>query len=614
MSPRSSVSDAIPMNAPRSVWDLVRSARGSMYLGFTLAALGAVFKVVPYMAIVEITRSLLAGNSDPAHLWRWVIAAVVCMVVHSLSYAYALGNNHAAEARLRHELRQRLIGKLGVVNLGWFSARSSGRIRQAVSNDTADIHSLVAHLAGDFANSLISLLVSLGYLFWLDWRFAGLLIGCYLLIAVVVYATSMTGLRKVFNDYSEAERQLSDRTVELVDGIKEVKNFGMTADVFGRFDEAQKKFSEISLTWMRKQSIGLSLIASLLRPGPVFAATMGLGLVFTLQGWLSPVTVVAFALVWVGLPEGLLTLMEMSQNLYAAKQAANSTLHILQAPELSETDAEIAPEESAPAVEFRDVSFSYDPGEPVIQELSLKCPPGTVTALVGPSGGGKSTLTRLIARFWDVDSGTVLVNGRDVRDQPTRELLSSMSLVFQDVMLSTDTVRANIALGNADATETEIEEAARAACIHDRIMQLPDGYDTIIGEGAHFSGGEAQRLTIARAFLAASPILILDEATAQADSHSERLIQQAISNLAQKRTVIVIAHRLSTIQGVDQIAVIDAGRLVELGNHDDLLAQDGPYARLWRNQTTITQALLVLRGKEQACCSSSDAISTNRES
>lgn len=601
MSTQSSVSDAVPANAPRSVWDLVRSARGSMYLGFTLAALGAVFKVVPYIAIVEITRSLLAGNPDSAHLWGWVIAAVVCMVVHSLSYTYALGNNHTAEARLRHELRQRLIGKLGVVNLGWFSARSSGRIRQAVSNDTADIHSLVAHLAGDFANSLISLLISLGYLFWLDWRFAGLLIGCYLLISVLVYATSMTGIRKVFDDYTEAERQLSDRTVELVDGIKEVKNFGMTADVFGRFDEAQKRFSKVSLVWMQKQSIGLSLIASLLRPGPVFAATMGLGLVFTLQGWLSPVTVVAFALVWVGLPEGLLTLMEMSQNLYAAKQAANSTLHILQAPELSEPNAEIAPEEEAPAVEFRDVSFSYDPGEPVIQELSLKCPPGTVTALVGPSGGGKSTLARLIARFWDVDSGTVLVNGRDVRDQPSRELLSSMSLVFQDVMLSTDTVRANIALGNADATEAEIEEAARAACIHDRIMQLPDGYDTIIGEGAHLSGGEAQRLTIARAFLAASPILILDEATAQADSHSERLIQQAISNLAQKRTVIVIAHRLSTIQGVDQIAVIDTGRLVELGTHDDLLAQDGPYARLWRNQTNIAHALEGLRGKEQAC-------------
>ena len=601
MSTQSSVSDAVPANAPRSVWDLVRSARGSMYLGFTLAALGAVFKVVPYIAIVEITRSLLAGNPDSAHLWGWVIAAVVCMVVHSLSYTYALGNNHTAEARLRHELRQRLIGKLGVVNLGWFSARSSGRIRQAVSNDTADIHSLVAHLAGDFANSFISLLVSLGYLFWLDWRFAGLLIGCYLLLSVVVYATGMTGIRKVFDDYAEAERQLSDRTVELVDGIKEVKNFGMTADVFGRFDEAQKRFSKVSLVWMQKQSIGLSLIASLLRPGPVFAATMGLGLVFTLQGWLSPVTVVAFALVWVGLPEGLLTLMEMSQNLYAAKQAANSTLHILQAPELSEPNAEIAPEEEAPAVEFRDVSFSYDPGEPVIQELSLKCPPGTVTALVGPSGGGKSTLARLIARFWDVDSGTVLVNGRDVRDQPSRELLSSMSLVFQDVMLSTDTVRANIALGNADATEHEIEEAARAACIHDRIMQLPDGYGTIIGEGAHLSGGEAQRLTIARAFLAASPILILDEATAQADSHSERLIQQAISNLAQKRTVIVIAHRLSTIQGVDQIAVIDTGRLVELGTHDDLLAQDGPYARLWRNQTNITHALEGLRGKEQAC-------------
>ena len=598
MSSQPSASVAVPATAPTSVWDLIRSARSSIYLGFTLAALGAVFKVVPYIAIVEITRALLAGNPDPAHLWGWVIAAVTCMVVHSLSYTYALGHNHTAEAKLRYELRQRLIGKLGVVNLGWFSSRSSGRIRQAVSKDTSDIHALVAHLAGDFANSLIGLLVSLGYLFWLDWRFTSLLIGCYLVLALIVSAVSMVGIGTVFKDYAEAERQLSDRTVELVDGIKEVKNFGMTADVFGRFDEAQRKLSAASLTWMQRQSIGLSLISSLLQPGPVFAATMGLGLVFTLQGWLTPVTVVAFAMVWVGLPEGLLTLMQMSQNLYSAKQAASSTLHILQAPELAEPDTEITPEENAPAVEFRDVSFSYEPGEPVIQDLSLACPPGTVTALVGSSGGGKSTLARLIARFWDVDSGTVLVNGRDVRDQPTRELMSSMSLVFQDVMLSTDTIRANIALGNADATESEIEEAARAACIHDRIMQLPDGYDTIIGEGVHLSGGEAQRLTIARAFLATSPILILDEATAQADSHSERLIQQAISNLAQKRTVIVIAHRLSTIQGVDQIAVIDMGRLVELGTHDDLVNRDGHYARLWRNQTTDSETL---KGEEPAC-------------
>ncbi len=591
-------SDAVPATAPKSVWDLVSSARGSIYLGFTLAALGAVFKVVPYIAIVEITRALLAGNPNPAHLWGWVIAAVVCMVVHSFSYTFALGHNHTAEAKLRVELRERLIGKLGTVNLGWFSSRSSGRIRQAISNDTADIHALVAHLAGDFANSVISLLVSLGYLFWLDWRFAALLLGGYMVVAVLVFGIGATGMRAIFKDYSEAERQLSDRTVELVDGIKEVKNFGMTADVFGRFDEAQRRFSDVSLTYLKRQGAGVSLISSIMQPGPVFAATMGFGLLFTLQGWLSPVTVVAFALVWVGLPEGLLTLMQMYQNLYAAKQAANSTLHILQAPELPEPKTEVAPQEDAAAVEFRDVSFSYEPGEPVIQALSLACPPGTVTALVGPSGGGKSTLARLIARFWDVDSGTVLVNGRDVRDQSTRELMSSMSLVFQDVMLCTDTVRANIALGNDSATDQDIEEAAKAACIHDRIMQLPDGYDTVLGEGAHLSGGEAQRLTIARAFLAASPILILDEATAQADSHSERLIQQAISNLAQERTVIVIAHRLSTIQGVDQIAVVDTGRLIELGTHDDLLARDGAYARLWRNQNTVSETL---EGKESAC-------------
>lgn len=601
-----------------------------MIIGFILAGLGAVAKVVPYIAIVEIARSLLTGSTTGPGPWVWVPIAIAAMIGHTLAYNYALGSNHFAEAKLRNELRQRLVTKLGRVSLGWFTARSSGQIRQAVTKDTSAIHALVAHLAGDFANSLFSMLASLGYLFWLDWHFASMLLGGLIVLLIVVLLISMTGLTDIFRRYAESERSLATSTVELVDGIKEVKNFGITDEVFGRFDRAQRHHAEVSLAWLRKQSLGTSLLGSAMQPAVVFAVTAALGLLGTLQGWLDPITVLAFALVWVGLPEGLLALVGITQLIYTAKQAANSTLAILQAPELPEPSppplAEPAPPTAigaigqrdtpiqssiavetnglapapgdAPAIEFRDVTFCYEAGEQVISHLSLSCAPGTVTALVGPSGGGKSTLAKLIARFWDVDSGAVLVNGRDVRDIPTRELMGAISLVFQEVMLSTDTVRANIALGRAGATDAAIAQAARAACIHDRIRQLPAGYDTVVGAGAHFSGGEAQRLTIARAFLAAAPILILDEATAQADAHSERLIQQAISNLAAGRTVIVIAHRLDTIRGVDQIAVIDEGRLTECGTHDQLITGHGRYARLWQGQHHADSALA---GKEQSC-------------
>lgn len=564
---------------------LVASARGAMIRGFVTAAVGAVLKVVPYIAMVEIARGLLAGQTS--HLWWWVIAAVVTLVLYGACYSYALGSNHIAEAKLRHELRIKIVNKLGRVNLGWFTARNAGVVRQAVAKDTAQIHTLVAHLAGDLANAVFSVLTSLVYLSYLNWQFTGMLFAAWVLFVAAVMALGMRGLKQMFQDYAATSRQLSGATVELVDGIKEVKNYVMTATMFSRFEAARRAHSTLSLRWLNKQGLGMALIGAAIQPGVVFALTVVVGVLGVNAGLLTPVTVLAFGLIWVSLPEGLMAITQMSRELYAASQAARSTIEILNAPELPIADEpQVSDLLQAGLVELRDVSFCYEANEPIFEHVSLTCPPGTVTALVGPSGSGKSTLARLIARFWDVDSGQVLVGGVDVREQTNAQLMKAMALVFQDTMLSADTIAGNIALGKPTATREEIIAAAQSACIHERIMQLPQGYDTNLGEGSCFlSGGEQQRLTIARAFLQTPQVLILDEATAQADAHSEREIQQALSNLAQNRTVIVIAHRLQTIQGVDQIAVIADRKLAECGTHAELLKQGGRYAHMWAQQT-----------------------------
>lgn len=579
----------VPRQNPTSVWELIRSAHTAMFLGGVVAFIGAALKIVPYIALVEIGRGFLNGASA-AHHWGWFTAAVVSMVIHGIAYTGALGATHIAEANLRNELRLKLVNKLPRVPLGWVNDRSSGQINRAVIGDTEQIHTLVAHLAGDMMNSAGTVVAGFGYLLWLDARFAGLLILAWLLLLGMSTLPATKGMKQSFDEYSAAQRELSAVTVEMVDGIKEVKNFGMTTDVFGRFDAAARNHADVTMNWMRRSGVSMAIMAAVMQPAAMLALTIGLGFWFFHLGWVTPITVVAFALVWVGIPEGLTGLVQIFQHIYAAKQAANSTLEILGTPELATPTTRAALTADPSLIEVDDITFGYEPDNPVVKGVTLTCRPGTVTALVGPSGGGKSTLAKLIARFWDVDSGAIRIGGADIREQTDEQLMGSMALVFQDAMIASDTVANNIALGKPEATREQVVETARKAHVHDRITALPNGYDTMLGTGDGFlSGGEEQRLGIARAFLSAPRILILDEATAQADAHSELEIQRAISGLAEGRTVVMIAHRLSTIRTADQIAVIDEGRITECGSHDELISRDGHYARLWAaQQNTMT--------------------------
>ena len=265
--------------------------------------------------------------------------------------------------------------------------------------------------------------------------------------------------------------------------------------------------------------------------------------------------------------------------------AAQATAGLLSQPPMPEGTHDDGEGPAPGRVDVEDVTFSYEAGSAVLHGVSFTAEPGTVTALVGPSGGGKSTLARLIARFYDVDDGAVRVSGVDVREATFPWLLSRVAIVLQDVALSHESVHDNIALGRPGATREQVEAAARAACIHERITRLPHGYDTVLDdEGGFLSGGERQRVTLARAYLQDAPVLVLDEATAQADPASERDIHRALSQLAAGRTVIIIAHRLSTIRDADQILVVDAGRITERGTHEDLLAAGGRYAAMWSSQ------------------------------
>ncbi|CAO5171176.1 ATP-binding cassette, subfamily B, bacterial IrtA/YbtP [Frankia sp. AiPs1] len=560
---------------------LRRPVRTRITVAAGLQALAAVLAVTPAVVLVEIGRRLLDGSVRS--VWGLAWLAVGLLFARFVLYAAASLLSHLADADLAYLLRRRLTGQLGGLPLSWFAGGVSGQVRSVVQDDVATLHHAIAHARADLAAAVAGPAVVVGYLLWVDWPLA------LVTIALVALAQSIR-MRLTVRAADQTQRmaaastELTAAVLETVRGIAELKAFARHGRA-PRFTAAAAEYvdadEQAQRIFLRPRGVARATVS----PATVVFVTTALGVALVGAGWSDPVDLVAFALLGVGLFEQL-TPIYLAQDLRdSARDAAGRIVKLLGEPPQSAVEPGLARRPGTPlTVELDDVRFSYTDGHPVLAGVSATLAPGTVTALVGPSGAGKSTLAMLVARFADVTGGAIRLGAVDLREIDRDELYRHVGFLLQDSVLLARSIRDNIALAVPAASDEAVHAAARAAAIDERIRALPRGYDSVVGEDAHLSGGEAQRVAIARTLLADTPVILLDEATAFADPDSEAAIQDALAELAVGRTLLVIAHRLYTITDADQILVLDEGRLVERGRHLDLLAAGGRYAALWAAQ------------------------------
>jgi ATP-binding cassette subfamily B protein IrtA len=541
-------------------------------------------ELVPYVLLLELARRLLTG-APAAELWTLGIWALGLMALGIALTAVLMLWLHWVDARFSRALRTRLLAQLSRLPLGWFDAKGSGRVKQLVQDDTLSLHYLVTHAVADAVAAAIAPLAVLVYLFVVDWRLA-------LVLFVPVFAYVFGMMVMVFQsgpktgEHPGWVERMNVEAGAYLEGQPVIRVFGGGAA--STFRARLSEYIKFLDDWQRPLGGQKTFIDQVTRPATFLALICLVGTLLVTTGGMDPVSLLPFLFLGTTFGARLLGIGYGLAGLQEGMLAARRLQVVLDEPPLRTRDAEgttasgpVPASVSPGTVEFDGVGFSYRPGVPVLEDVTLRLEPGTITALVGPSGSGKSTLASLLARFHDVVEGAIRVGGRDLRDLTPDELYAQVGFVFQQIQLVEGTVRENIALAVPDATDQQVEHAARAARIHDRIMQLPHGYDTQLGPDAALSGGEKQRLTIARAILADTPVLVLDEATAFADPESEFLVQQALTELTANRTVLVIAHRLHTLTGVDEIVVLDHGRIVQAGTHAQLVGRAGRYRDLW---------------------------------
>ena len=561
------------------------------YASLVLSAVSALMALIPFLYIWMILRDVLAVAPDyaqavniPHYGWMAVLFAVLAYLI----YIAALMCSHLSAFRVATNLRLEVSEHLATLPLGFTETFGSGKLRKIIHESTGAAETFLAHQLPDKYNAMATPIGLLVLLLVFDWR-----LGLLSLVPVAlgfVIMSAMTGRRMAdkMRQYGNALESMSNEAVEYVRGIPVVKTFGQSVFSFKKFKATIDEYEKWVIAYTKELRMPMMLYTAAING--VFAFLIVGGLLFTRNGVTSEflLNLLFYIIITPVISLTLTRIMYMSENELVVADALARVDSVLDAEPVPENDHPRHPKDAS--VSLKDVHFSYDGKTDVIKGVLLKIQPGQMVAFVGPSGGGKSTLANLICRFFDVQSGSVRVGGADVRDIPKEELMDTISFVFQNSRLLKGSILDNVRLGRAQATEAEVLAALTAAQCMDIVEKFPEGIHTVIGtKGVYLSGGEQQRIAIARAMLKNAPILLLDEATAFADPDNEAKVQAAFARLAKGKTVLMIAHRLSTVANADCIYVVQDGRITETGTKDELCAQNGLFARMWQDYQASVQ-------------------------
>ncbi len=549
-----------------------------------LSAVNGLLSLVPFIFLWLVVRTLLTADGDLADtpVWDYAIAAFVVSVANVLLYFAALMLSHLSAFRIETNMRRTAMERLMRVPLGFFDTQNTGRMRKIIDEDSSQTHTFVAHILPDVAGSVVAPIGIIVLLLAVDWQ-----LGIAAMVPIVCAFGIMGYMMNPKNNdfqrmYLDAQEKMSAEAVEYVRGIPVVKVFQQTVFSFKRFHDSIINYRDLviryTLLWrtpMSAYTIAINAFAFLLVPT---------GIILIGHGGETAIIVsdmVLYVLIAPIIAANVMKAMHLSQNLFLANEAVDRLEKLTATPPLSESSK---PEKAtAFDVSLRNVSFRYEAAErDAVSHIDLDIPQGKTVALVGASGSGKTTIARLIPRFWDVREGSLKIGGVDVRHMDKAVLMRNVSFVFQNTRLFKTSILENIRYGNPDATIEQVNRAVDLSQSREIIERLPQGLNTVIGaEGTYLSGGEQQRIVLARAILKDAPIVVLDEATAFADPENEHLIRQAFAHLTCGKTVLMIAHRLTTVQDADNIVVVDNGRIAEQGTHQQLMEQATLYYKMW---------------------------------
>ncbi len=546
------------------------------------SVIAALCKLSPYFLMQVILAQLIDQKPNNQLVLNLVVWVSILIVGNIIFTVLGLGASHIAAFSILYELRIKTIEHLGHLNLGFFRHNSSGQIKKALDEDIEKLELFIAHQIPDLAESILTPLVIMIYLLIVKWYLALLLLVPFILV-LLAQSWLFHEYGKKALMYNELKKRLHTTIIEYVHGIKIFKAFNVTAKTFKNYVNV---VNEYLVAWvdMCNDSIKAYTTGICIIDSSTFLIIIPLGGFLFLNKSLTGAGFVMFLLLGSVFLTGFVKLGMLGGNLAMLLQGAENVRHILETPEQKDGEFLLNTEIAKSKIEFKNVSFKYEE-QYVIKDVNLSLKPGTVTALVGPSGSGKTTLGVLLGRFYDVNEGNICIGEENVRNFTIDSLLSNISFVFQDVFILNDTVFNNVNLG-LEKTKDEVIEACKAAQIHDFIQTLENGYDTVIGEGSgiKLSGGEMQRLSIARVFLKNAPIVVLDEITSYSDIENETEIQKALRILLKGKTVLIIAHRLYTIKNADNIVVLDEGKIIEEGSHKTLIEKNGVYKKMWERE------------------------------